>query len=315
MHCGLATIPMPSIGSWISYGLGTRNLNLPPFVVLASALPYMGSQVWDASFLPACHTGTRLVPGDNPVPNLKSPLPSVSLQQLEQTMLQAVNQRHFKDRERDPQLQARMSTFSTAAGMMKLAPRVLDIGQETKATLSHFGVQPGDNRSIAWQLLAARRLVEQGVRVVEVVHTGSGANWDSHGNMQDHRRLAGAIDQPLAALIRDLKNRGMLDETLVVISTEFGRSPAGSENEKGRNHHNSVFTCLLAGGGVRGGLVYGKSDDYGNLVAENKVHLHDFHATILHIMGLDHERLTYRFGGRDFRLTDVHGRVVQELLV
>jgi hypothetical protein len=315
MHCGLTTVPMPSLGSWISYGLGTRNPNLPSFVVLASALPYMGNQVWDASFLPGHHTGTRLVPGDDPVPHLKSPLPSVSLGQLEQLMLQKINERHASDRQRDPQLQARLSTFQTAAGMMKLAPRVLNIHSETRSTLDRFGIASGDHRSIAWQLLAARRLVEHGVRVVEVVHTGSGANWDSHGDMQAHRGLAAALDRPLAALIADLKTRGMMDETLVAICTEFGRSPAGTENERGRNHHNSAFTCLLAGGGVRGGAIHGQTDDYGNLVAEDEVHVHDLHATILHIMGLDHERLTYRFGGRDFRLTDVHGRVVHEILV
>ena len=314
MHCGLTTVPMPSIGSWISYALGTENLNLPSFVVLASALPYAGSQVWDANFLPTQHTGSRLIPGDEPIPNIKSPLPSVSLQQLEQHMLQAINQRHAQDRQHDPQLQARMSTFRTAAGMMQLAPQVLDVHAETRGTLDRFGVADTDKSSIGWQLLAARRLIEHGVRVVEVVHTGSGANWDSHGDMQAHRGLARAIDGPLAALISDLKTRGLLNETLVVICTEFGRSPAGTKDEKGRNHHNAVFTCLLAGGGVRRGLVYGQSDEYGNLVAENKVQVADLHATILHIMGLDHERLTYRFGGRDFRLTDVHGRVVNAVL-
>ena len=314
MHCGLTTVPMPSMGSWISYGLGTHNVNLPPFVVLASALPYMGSQVWDASFLPAYHTGTHLVPGNDPVPHLKSPLPSISLRELEQVMLRKLNRRHWAKRQHDPQLEARMSTFSTAAGMMKVAPHVLDLDSETGAAHRMYGIRSGDNRSIAWQLLAARRLVEHGVRVVEVVHTGSGGNWDSHGDMAHHRKLATELDQPLAALIRDLKARGMLDETLVAVCTEFGRSPAGTENEKGRNHHNSAFTCLLAGGGIRGGVVYGQSDDYGNLVTENPVHVHDLHATILHLLGLDHEELTYRYAGRDFRLTDVHGRVVHGVL-
>ncbi|MEC9007972.1 MAG: DUF1501 domain-containing protein [Planctomycetota bacterium] len=314
MHCGLTTVPMPSIGSWISYGLGTGEPNLPPFVVLASALPYMGNQVWDASFLPAHHTGTRLVPGQDPVPHLKSPLASVSLGQLEQLMLRTINQRHAEDRQRDPRLQARMSSFRTAAGMMKLAPQVLDVSGETRSTLEQYGVAAGDQQSMAWQMLAARRLVERGVRVVEVVHTGSGANWDSHGDMQQHRARAGELDRPLAALIADLKQRGMLDQTLVAICTEFGRAPAGTENEKGRNHHNSAFTCLLAGGGVQAGTVHGQSDQYGNLVASDEVHVHDLHATILHLMGLDHERLTYRFGGRDFRLTDVHGRVVTEII-
>ncbi len=314
MHCGLTTIPMPSLGSWISYGLGTSEPNLPPFVVLASALPYMGNQVWDASFLPAHHTGTHLVPGADPVPHLKSPLPTVSLGQLEQLMLRRINERHARDRWRDPRLQARMSSFRTAAGMMRLAPEVLDTSRETQGTLRRYGVTDGDRRSMAWQLLAARRLVEHGVRVVEVVHTGSGANWDSHGNMQDHRVRAAEIDRPLAALIEDLEFRGLLDDTLVAICTEFGRAPSGTRNEKGRNHHNAAFTCMLAGGGTRRGVVHGETDDYGNLVANDQVHVHDFHATILHLMGLDHERLTYRFGGRDFRLTDVHGHVVEQVI-
>ena len=315
MHCGLTTIPMPSIGSWISYGLGTHNLNLPPFVVLASALPYMGSQVWDASFLPAYHTGTRLIPGDDPVPHLKSPLPSMSLRALEQEMLQQLNRKHLIERQNDPQLDARIATFNTAAGMMKVAPQVLDLESETNGARSRYGIQAGDKQSIAWQLLAARRMVEHGVRVVEVVHTGSGGNWDSHGDMAHHRNLARQIDQPLAALIQDLKLRGMFDETLVAICTEFGRAPAGTKNEKGRNHHNSAFTCLLAGGGIRGGTLYGQSDEYGNLVVENPVHVHDLHATILHILGLDHEELTYHYAGRDFRLTDVHGQVLSDILI
>ena len=314
MHCGLTTIPMPSLGSWISYGLGTDNRNLPSFVVLASALPYAGSQVWDSSFLPGHHTGTRLVPGNDPIPNLKSPIESTTLEDLERRMLKRINERNFVDRSRDPQLKARMATFQTAAGMMKLAPKVLNVGSETRSTLAMYGVAEGDNQSTAWQLLASRRLVERGVRVVEIVHTGSGANWDSHGDMQGHRRLARQVDQPLAALVRDLKQRGMLDSTLVVLCTEFGRAPAGTKDEKGRNHHNSAFTCLLAGGGTKAGTIYGKSDTYGNRVAENEVHVHDFHATILHLMGLDHERLTYRFGERDFRLTDVHGEVVEGVI-
>lgn len=314
MHCGLTTIPMPSLGSWISYGLGTNNLDLPSFVVLAAKSPYAGSQVWDSSFLPREHAGTRLKPGADPIPNLDSPIESVTLNELESQMLKRVNLKHLRNRDLDSNLIARNATYDTANGMMRIAPDLLDASTETESTLQSYGITPGDNESTAWQLLTARRLVERGVRVVEVVHTGSGANWDSHGNMADHRVRASDIDRSLAALISDLKLRGMLDDTLVVICTEFGRSPAGTENEKGRNHHNSAFTCMLAGGGTKAGTVYGKSDEYGNVVVEDTVHVHDFHATILHIMGFDHELLTYHFGGRDFRLTDVHGRVVYDVL-
>ena len=314
MHCGLTTIPMPSLGSWISYGLGTENPDLPSFIVLAAKSPYAGSQVWDSSFLPRQHAGTRIRPGADPVPNLESPIESLTLNELESKMLKRVNLKHMKSRALDAGLQARTATYDTADGMMRIAPELLDASTESEATLESYGITSGDNISTAWQLLTARRLVERGVRVVEVIHTGSGANWDSHGNMGDHRVRAGDIDKPLAALISDLKQRGMLDETLVVICTEFGRSPAGTENEKGRNHHNSAFTCMLAGGGTKPGTIYGKSDEYGNVVAQDTVHVHDFHATILNIMGFDHEQLTYHFGGRDFRLTDVHGRVINEIL-
>ena len=314
MHCGLTTIPMPSLGSWISYGLGTANLDLPSFVILASNSPYAGSQVWDSSFLPRQHAGTRIRPGADPIPNLDSPIESVTLNELESRMLKRINLEHMRSRKLDARLQARTATYDTADGMMRIAPELLDASTETEATLSTYGIAAGDNISTAWQLLTARRLVERGVRVVEVIHTGSGANWDSHGNMASHRVRAGDIDKPLAALIKDLKQRGMLDETLVVICTEFGRSPAGTENEKGRNHHNSAFTCMLAGGGTKAGAIYGMSDDYGNVVAQDTVHVHDFHATILHIMGFNHEQLTYHFGGRDFRLTDVLGQVASDIL-
>ena len=314
MHTGSPSLPLPSVGSWISYALGTLNANLPSFVVLCSHLPYMGAQPFDASFLPAYHTGTRLIPGSDPIPNLKSPLPSVSVQDLEHMMLQNINDEHLRLRANDNLLAGRIASFDTADGMMKLAPQVLDINNETRETLNLYGLEPGDQTSAAWQCLAARRMVENGVRVVEVIHTGSGGNWDSHGNMQNHRGLARQVDQPIAALVQDLETRGMLDETLVVIWTEFGRAPSGTKDEKGRNHHSHVFTCLMAGGGVQGGSIYGQSDEIGNLVAQDGVHVHDFHATILHLMGLDHERLTYHYSGRDFRLTDVHGHVVNDIL-
>ena len=315
MHTGSATIPLPSIGSWMSYGLGTLNPNLPPFVVLAEHLPYAGAQVWDSNFLPPHHQGVRIVPGDEPIPNLRASARSVTLGELEQIMLRDVNEFHAAARPGDLNLRARMGSFDTARGMMREAPGVFDLGRESDAALAAYGVQRGEAKSFAWQCLMARRLIEQGVRVVELIDTGSHDNWDAHGDMQQHRPKARRVDQPVAALINDLKWRGLLDETLVVICTEFGRTPwSDGGNGKGRNHYAKAFTSLLAGAGVKGGIAYGETDEYGASIASNPVHVHDYHATILHLMGIDHTRLTYRYAGRDFRLTDVAGNVVRGIL-
>jgi hypothetical protein len=194
-------------------------------------------------------------------------------------------------------------------------PEVFDLSTETDATLNLYGLERGSTQGFAWQCLVARRLAERGVRFVELIDVGSSSNWDAHGDMLTHAPLAKNVDQPIAGLLRDLKQRGMLDETLVVWTTEFGRTPFNAAaNAKGREHHHWVFSSWLAGGGVKAGITYGKSDEYGIHVADSPVHIHDFHATILYLMGLDHERLTYRHTGRDYRLTDVHGRVVHELL-
>jgi hypothetical protein len=309
MHTGSATFPLPSIGSWLSYGLGTLNQNLPSFVVLAEHLPYAGAQVYDCNFLPPYHQGVRIVPGEEPIPNLRSPAP-VTLQELEQLMLRDVNETHAKLHPHDLNLRARMSSFDTAEGMMKVAPEVFSLAGETDKMLQAYGVGASDKKSFGWQCLMARRLVENGVRVVELVDTGSGDNWDSHSDMADHRPKALRVDKALTALISDLKERGMLDETLVVCCTEFGRSPwSESPGSKGRGHYANAFSGLLIGGGVKGGIAYGETDDLGANIVSNPVHVHDYHATILHLMGMDHEKLTYRYVGRDFRLTDVSGHV------
>lgn len=312
MHTGSATVPMPSIGAWLSYGLGTRNPNLPPYVVLCEHLPYAGSQVWDSHFLPPEHQGTRLVPGREPLPHLKSPAPSVTLAELEARMLADVNEAHAAARSGDPNLRARIQSFHTARGMMRVAPQVFDLSDETATTFDLYGVKDDDRQSFAWQCLVARRLAERGVRTIELIDTGASNNWDAHGDMQDHRPKAERVDRALAALLVDLQQRGLWDETLVAICTEFGRSPW--DPGKGRNHWHRAFTCLLAGGAIKGGLAYGTTDDYGALPAENPVHVHDYHATILHAMGIDHKRLTYRYAGRDFRLTDVAGNVLHDVL-
>jgi len=312
MHTGSSTVPMPSLGSWLSYGLGTLNPNLPPYVVLAEYLPYAGAQIWDSSFLPPEHQGTRLLPGARPVPDLQSPARSVTLAELEAVMLEDVNRLHAAARPGDPNLEARRQSFGTARGMMREAPEVFDLSREGDSTLDLYGLKRGDDRSFAWQCLVARRLVERGVRTVELIDTGASDNWDSHGNMQDHRPKAARVDRALAGLIQDLKRRGMFDEVLVAIATEFGRTPW--DPGLGRSHWHRAFTCLLAGGGVRGGIAHGETDEYGITIVRDPVHVHDYHATILHLMGIDHRRLTYRYAGRDFRLTDVAGNVVEAIL-
>lgn len=315
IHTGSVTFPRPSIGAWVSYGLGTENRNLPSFVVLAPHLPYAGGQVWASDFLPGCHQGTQVAPGPEPLPNLRRRQPASELQELELGLAQALDRRHFGGRTGDPNLSARMRSFETAFGMQMEAPEAFDLSRETEATHRLYGLPRGSTRGFAWQCLVARRLAERGVRFIELIDTGASNNWDSHGDMAAHGPLARNVDQPIAGLLRDLKDRGMLGETLVVWTTEFGRTPFNTGRDaKGREHHAEVFTSWMAGGGVRGGISYGASDDHGCSVADDEVHLHDFHATILHLMGLDHERLTYRHAGRDFRLTDVAGRVVRGIL-
>jgi hypothetical protein len=315
MHTGSATVPMPSLGSWLSYGLGTHNSNLPAYMVLAEHLPYAGAQNWDSSFLPPYHQGVRLVPGDEPIRDLRTPARSVKLQQLEQIMLRDVNELHSRGRPRDLGLRARTESFATAAGMMRVAPLVFDLSQESEATRRLYGLERGDHSSFAWQCLIARRLIERGVRVVELIDTGSNNNWDAHGNMEEHRGKAVRVDRALAALLKDLKQRGLLSETLIAGCTEFGRTPWGATpQDKGRNHHARAFTCFLAGAGVKGGITHGETDEYGIDSVIDPCHVHDYHATILHLMGVDHTRLTYRYAGRDFRLTDVSGNVLRQIL-
>jgi hypothetical protein len=314
MHTGSVTIPLPSLGSWISYGLGTLNTNLPSFVVLAAKEPYNGYQVWDSGFLPGYHKGVRVVPGADPLPDAKSPVASVTRRELEGLMLRDLNEAHLAARDGDAVLATRMATIETAQGLMRAAPEAFDIRRESPSTLDLYGAKADDPKSFAAQCLVARRLIERGVRVVELFDVGSHTNWDSHNNIDDHRALSRNIDQPLAALVRDLKARGLLDETLIVGCSEFGRTPWQDLTPRGRGHHSRCFTCFLAGGGAKGGISYGVSDEYGDGPAEDPVHVHDFHATILHLMGLDHTRLTYRYSGRDFRLTDVYGKVVRDII-
>jgi Protein of unknown function (DUF1501) len=315
MHTGSFTFSRPSIGAWVSYGLGTMNRNLPSFIVIAPNSPYAGSQVWGSDFLPGSHQGTRVIPGAEPVPNLKRRVGSEKLQRMELEALESMNRAHLAGRVGDADLEARIKSYETAFGMQMAMPEAFDLSGESDATLEMYGLPRGGSQGFAWQCLVARRLVERGVRFVELIDTGSSNNWDSHGDMADHARLAKNVDRPIAGMLRDLRSRGLLDDTLVVWTSEFGRTPFNNTVEnKGREHHNWSFSSWLAGAGVRKGTVYGATDEHGIQVAENPVHVHDFHATILHLMGMDHTRLTYRHAGRDFRLTDVHGEVVKGVL-
>lgn len=314
IHTGSVTVKRPSIGSWVSYGLGTENKNLPSFVVLAPYLPYAGAQVWSPDFLPGAHGGTRITGGPEPVADLQRRAPTEKAQRLELDLLAKYNRMHQQSRPGDPALAARIKSFETAFGMQSEMPEVFDFSKESDETLKLYGLERGQNSGFAWQCLVARRMSERGVRFVELIDTGSNKNWDFHSNLSNMTNLAGVVDKPIAGLIKDLKSRGMLDDTLVVWTTEFGRTPWGSKASSGREHYNKVFSSWLAGGGIKPGVVYGASDELGVKVAENEVHVHDFHATILHCLGFDHTKLTYRHAGRDFRLTDVHGNVVKPLL-
>jgi hypothetical protein len=316
MHTGSPTFARPSMGSWISYGLGTHNQNLPSFIVIAPHLPYGGTQVYASDFLPAVHQGTRVIPGDNPIANLRPPGSSGKLQRLEVDLVAKLNQQHLSQRSHDTALAARIKSFETAFQMQQAAPEAFDLTQEPEHIRKLYGLDrntKGPGADFAWQCLVARRLAERGVRFIELIDTGSRPNWDSHGEMKEHADLAANVDQPTAALITDLKQRGMLDDTMVVWATEFGRTP-GREGKNGRGHHRDCFSVWLAGGGFRGGHVHGATDEIGKYTVEKPVEVHDLHATILHQLGIDHERLTFRHAGRDFRLTDVHGNIIHELI-
>ncbi len=315
IHTGSFTFARPSLGAWLSYGLGTVNRNLPSFVVIAPNSPYAGGQVWGSDFLPGSHQGTLVQPGPQPVANIQRRVVSNKLQELELAAMARMNHRHMESRASDGMLSARMNSFETAFGMQTEMPEVFDLSQEDDQTLKMYGLSRGSTSGFGWQCLIARRLAERGVRFVELIDVGSSNNWDAHGDILTHVPLAKNVDLPIAGLLSDLKRRGMLEDTLVVWTSEFGRTPFNAAKEAaGREHHHWVFSSWLAGAGIKSGITYGESDEYGINVAKDPVHVHDFHATILHLMGLDHERLTYRHTGRDYRLTDVSGRVIKEIL-
>jgi len=322
MNCGEARQIRPSLGSWVTYGLGTENQNLPGFIAMCpGGFPIQETQNWQAGFLPGVLAGTYIDPKQTDiekiVENIRNHHSTTEEQRVQLDLVQRLNQRHLQRRQNDSQLETRIQSFELAYRMQADATDAFDVDKEPQEIKDMYG--PG---TYARQCLIARRLAERGVRFIQLYH-GAGQPWDNHDDIESgHRRLAGECDKPIAALIKDLKQRGMLDETLIIWGGEFGRTPvvelptpgsnAGKQN--GRDHNHYGFTMWMAGGGVKGGTVYGSTDEFGFAAAENPVHVHDLHATILHLLGFDHTQLTYRYAGRDFRLTDVHGSVVKELI-
>jgi hypothetical protein len=301
----------PSLGSWLTYALGSDNQNLPGFVVLCPGKPVVGPQLWGNSFLPGIFQGThinnRTVDPKTIIRDVNNRYLAPAAQRAQLDLLQEMNRLHLERRERDEQLEARIASLEMAYRMQGEAQDVFDLGKETPATRKQYG-----DGEFANACLLARRLVERGVRLVQIYY-GDGQPWDDHADIGNHRKHAQKSDRPIAALLRDLKARGLLDETLVIWGGEFGRTPT-SQGAKGRDHHSLGFSMWLAGGGVKGGYVHGATDDFGFRAVQEPMHVHDLHATILYLMGLDHERLTYRYSGRDFRLTDVYGKVVKDIV-
>ncbi len=318
LHTGFGRLGRPSFGSWVTYGLGSENEDLPAYVVLLSGpLAGAGTSLWSSGFLPSMHQGVQFRSSGEPVLFLNNPEGhSSSDRRRVLDTVQKLNQAQLAD-VGDPEIATRISQYEMAFRMQTSVPELMDIGKESKETLELYGAEPG-KASFGNNCLLARRLIERGVRMVQLYD----ADWDHHADIATRLpRKCKDVDQGMAALVTDLKRRGLLEDTLVIWGGEFGRTPmvqtdsgSGTAVKPGRDHHKDAFTVWLAGGGVKRGLVYGKTDDLGYNIVENPVHVHDLNATILHLLGLDHERLTYRYQGRDFRLTDVHGHVVKSLL-
>jgi hypothetical protein len=319
MTCGNQQPIRPSMGSWVSYGLGSENQNLPAFIVLATRRPVVGPALWSNSFLPAAYQGMSVDTTEMDIHKLVTNLHHPSLNRVQQRqqldLLAELNRLHLAQRPGDSVLEAQIQAMETAFHMQAEAAEAFDISREPESLREVYG-----KTNFGQSCLLARRLCEHGVRFVQLMYLSKDNNqpWDTHSNNDDgHRKLCKDADQATAALLTDLKQRGLLEDTLVIWGGEFGRTPYAELQEKakhGRDHHHTGFSMFLAGGGVKGGLTYGATDELGMHAVENRVHVHDLHATILHLLGIDHERLTYHYSGRDFRLTDVHGRVVTDIL-
>ncbi len=317
MNCGHRVPGRPSMGSWLTYGLGSENQNLPGFVVLCPGYPIVGAQLWSSTFLPAIYQGTY-IPNSEKTPDklisyIRNPSTPLPEQRRALDLLRQLNVLEEKREGEDGQLESSIQAAEIAYRMQSQAPEVFDITKEPEAVRGRYG-----DHDFGRGCLMARRLVQRGVRMVQVYY-GNGQPWDNHDDILIHRKLAHDVDGPIAALLADLKASGLLKETLVIISGEFGRTPVLEVSglvkvQNGRDHNSHGFSTLLAGGGVKGGITYGNTDEFGFKAVENPVHIHDLHATVLHAMGMDHTKLTYRYSGRDFRLTDVAGNVVHDIL-
>jgi hypothetical protein len=315
MHTGSFQFVRPSLGAWTLYGLGTENENLPGFISLNPTPANGGSRNYGSAFLPAIYQGTRIGFDGRPVAgaqvaNIANPRLTAEAQRVQLDFIQALNRGQLEADGVNPQVEGVIESYELAFRMQGEVPRVMDLAGESDATKRLYGIGEQPTDDFGRQCLLARRFLEAGVRFVEVTH----GDWDQHRDLRaDHARHASSVDRPIAALLTDLQTRGLLQDTLVIWGGEFGRTPT-AQNGDGRDHNNKGFTIWLAGGGVKGGHSYGATDDLGAEAIEGKVHVHDLHATILHLLGMDHEKLTYRYAGRDFRLTDVHGNVVKEVL-
>jgi hypothetical protein len=319
LHTGSDAFVRPSLGAWLSYGLGTENSDLPGFVTICPTLAHGGVNNWGSAFLPAIYQGTPLgnasMPSDQATVRYIKSASGVSreVQREQLDLLRELHQQNAHGGQVDEVLESRIASMELAFRMQSEMPLAEDLSQETAATHEMYGLNDPMTVNFGRQCLLARRLIERGVRYVQVTHSDAFVQWDQHSDLKKgHEKNSKEVDLPIAALLQDLKQRGLLDETLVIWSGEFGRTPV-AEGTNGRDHNPEGFTAWFAGGGVKGGFHYGATDDYGYYAVENKVHLHDFHATILALMGLDHERLTYRYAGRDFRLTDIHGKVAWDV--
>ncbi len=317
LHTGSDTFVRPSMGSWITYGLGTENQDLPGYITICPTLTHGGVNAYSSAFMPAIYHGTPL--GNAGISSDQAKIPFIenadklprSLQSLEVGHLRQMNEEHLAASGPDTALEGRINSFELAFRMQSAAPELQNLSSESEATQKLYGLDNPRTANFGRQCLMARRFAERGVRFIQCTHS---YKWDQHGNLKvDHARNAEEVDQPIAALLTDLKSRGLLDDTLILWGGEFGRTPV-AQGDDGRDHNPQGYTMWLAGGGVKPGIRYGATDDYGYYAVKDKVHLHDLHATMLHLLGFDHMKLTYRYAGRDFRLTDVSGEVVSGLL-
>ena len=317
LHTGSDTFVRPSMGSWLSYGLGSENQNLPGYITICPSLTHGGSNNWSSAFLPAAYQGTRIGNASTASEMAKIPFvtrkTSPELQRLELDYLRQLNEGNLEITGPDSQLESRIQAFELAFQLQNEAPAIQDVSNESAETCEMYGLNDARTKDFGLQCLLARRFAERGVRFVQLSHS---YKWDQHSGLkQAHERNAFEVDQPIAALLTDLRKRGLLEDTLVWWGGEFGRTPVSQGDQRnGRDHNPHANTMWLCGGGVKPGITYGATDEYGYYAVQNKVHFHDLHATLLHLMGLDHTALTYRYAGRDFRLTDIHGEVVHDII-